>query len=265
MYKRAITGFIFVSLLIFSIQFNAYTFLGLFYLLMLISNYEMAKMLQIKTMWIYPLSTLVFAASNKNVPPKITAILQGVIVLIIAYLFIKELFSKNSDSIKKLGGIFLTIIYTCVPYIFITKIPYVTKTYESNLILGVFILIWSSDTFAYLVGKSIGKHKLLERISPKKTIEGFVGGIIATIGFSYLLSCYFTTITPFQWMVTAFIVSFFGVLGDLIASMFKRQTGVKDTGKIIPGHGGVIDRLDSIIFAAPIVYIYLKITLAYVS
>ena len=129
----------------------------------------------------------------------------------------------------------------------------------NSTILGVFILIWTNDSFAFLVGTNIGKHKLLKRISPNKTIEGFIGGLIFTFIASFILAQQFTTLSLVQWIVIAGIVSIFGVLGDLIESMFKRQAGVKDSSNFIPGHGGFLDRFDSVIFAAPFIFIYLQL------
>ena len=141
------------------------------------------------------------------------------------------------------------------------QIPFLNAefNYVNSSILGVFVLIWTNDTFAFLVGKNFGKHKLLERISPNKTIEGFVGGMVFTFLVSLLLASQFdTSLTIVQWIVIAGIVSIFGVLGDLIESMFKRQAGVKDSSNFIPGHGGFLDRFDSVIFAAPFIFIYLQ-------
>jgi phosphatidate cytidylyltransferase len=140
------------------------------------------------------------------------------------------------------------------------QIPFLHTNYNyvDTTILGVFILIWTNDTFAFLVGKNIGKHKLLERISPNKTIEGFIGGMVFTFIMSFVLANYFTTLSLIQWIVIAAIVSIFGVLGDLIESMFKRQANVKDSSNFIPGHGGFLDRFDSVIFAAPFIFIYLQ-------
>ena len=121
------------------------------------------------------------------------------------------------------------------------------------------IFIWVNDSFAYLVGKNFGKTKLFESVSPKKTIEGFLGGLI----FS-LIAAYFIThqhdnprITLLDWMIIAAILSILGTIGDLIESKFKRQANSKDSGNIMPGHGGMLDRLDSLFFAAPFVYLYL--------
>jgi phosphatidate cytidylyltransferase len=153
----------------------------------------------------------------------------------------------------------------------ITKIPFGIKGYNPKIILSIFFLIWTNDTFAYIVGKSIGKRKLFEKISPKKTIEGFLGGLIFSILVGYFISKYYFQPNPnhqemsiFIWTITAMIISVFSTLGDLIQSKFKRIAGVKDSGKIMPGHGGVLDRLDSIIFVSPFVYLFYQI-LYYVS
>jgi phosphatidate cytidylyltransferase len=124
-------------------------------------------------------------------------------------------------------------------------------------------MIWCNDTFAYLVGKSIGKHKLLERVSPKKTIEGFIGGIVFTLLASILISQFYTFFNVTLWIISALIISIFGTLGDLVESKFKREAGVKDSGNIMPGHGGILDRLDSAIFVIPFLYIFYLIYFYY--
>jgi phosphatidate cytidylyltransferase len=116
-----------------------------------------------------------------------------------------------------------------------------------------------------LVGKNLGRKKLFERISPKKTMEGFLGGVLFAIIAGFIISQYYVTLVPLWcWIIIAILVSVFGTLGDLIESKFKRVAGVKDSGAIMPGHGGIFDRLDSIIFVAPLVYLFLKI-IEYVS
>jgi phosphatidate cytidylyltransferase len=148
-----------------------------------------------------------------------------------------------------------------------TKIPFGINGYNPKILISIFILIWTNDSFAYIVGKSIGKTKLFERISPKKTIEGSIGGIVFSVIAGYLISKYYIQIAErniFIWIIIALIVGFFGTIGDLIESKFKRLAGVKDSGKIMPGHGGVLDRLDSVIFVAPIVFLFYQI-LNYVS
>jgi len=122
------------------------------------------------------------------------------------------------------------------------------------IIAGAFFIVWTNDTFAYLVGKNFGKHKLLERISPKKTIEGFIGGFVFALIAGYIISITTESLTTLYWLIISIIMSIFGTLGDLIQSKFKRQAGVKDSGTIMPGHGGIYDRLDSVIFASPFLY-----------
>jgi phosphatidate cytidylyltransferase len=137
--------------------------------------------------------------------------------------------------------------------------------YNPKILISILILIWTNDTFAYIVGKSIGRTKLFPSISPKKTIEGFLGGILFSIISGYLLAVFFIEAKLiYIWIVISIIVSIFSTLGDLIESKFKRLAGVKDSGKIMPGHGGILDRLDSIIFVIPFINLFYLI-LRYVS
>jgi phosphatidate cytidylyltransferase len=139
------------------------------------------------------------------------------------------------------------------------------ESFNSGIILGFFVLAWVNDSFAYAIGKNFGKQKLFESVSPNKTIEGFFGGLFFTCFGSYAIS-YFTdsSLTNSNWLFISIIVSVFGTIGDLIESKYKRQAKVKDSGIILPGHGGLLDRLDSIILASPFIYLFL-IFLDYVS
>jgi phosphatidate cytidylyltransferase len=149
-------------------------------------------------------------------------------------------------------------------FVFLTLIPFTEGVFTPKIIVGIFVLTWSNDTFAYIIGKSFGKRKLFERISPKKTVEGFLGGTVGAICASFVIFKVTDTYTLFIWLGLAIIVSVFGTFGDLIESKFKRQANVKDSGSIMPGHGGAYDRLDSIIYASPFVYAFLQI-IDYVS
>src|SRR5690606_33628832 len=160
-------------------------------------------------------------------------------------------------------------LYIISGFVFITLIPVmdIDGKFKPELIVAVFILIWSNDTLAYLIGKNFGKHKLLERISPKKTIEGFAGGMLGALLAGFIIFKVLQDYSPevavkyslWKWIVLGIIVAIFGTIGDLIQSKFKRQAGVKDSGIIMPGHGGLYDRLDSIICASPFVYAFLLI------
>ncbi len=263
---RALSGLVFVSVLIFSILFSKLTFIGLFFILMMFCLYEFKRIIHLKSVFPYILGTLFFIFGNilnvEDFPSRIIFEYVGVVLFLTIFsTFASILFAKKEEVISHLGKIFLTIIYIVVPFTLIVQIPFLNSTfnYINTTILGVFILIWTNDSFAFLVGKNFGRHKLLERISPNKTIEGFVGGMVFTFIASLILANQFTTLSLVQWIVIAGIVSIFGVLGDLIESMFKRQAGVKDSSNFIPGHGGFLDRFDSVIFAAPFIFIYLQL------
>jgi phosphatidate cytidylyltransferase len=132
-------------------------------------------------------------------------------------------------------------------------------SYTYEILLIYFLLIWANDTGAYLFGVSIGKHKIFPRISPKKSWEGFFGGLFFTAIVAWAISLYFHNITFAHWLVIGLLSAIIGVFGDLVESMLKRSIDVKDSGKFLPGHGGVLDRFDSVFLSAPIVFAYLKI------
>jgi phosphatidate cytidylyltransferase len=148
--------------------------------------------------------------------------------------------------------------------IFLTMIPYKDDDFAKFLIMGIFILIWVNDSFAYLVGKTLGRTKLFPKVSPKKTVEGSVGGFVFTMIAAYIMARYEPIVEPTQWLILAAVIVISGNLGDLVQSKLKRAAGVKDSGAILPGHGGMLDRLDSLIFAAPFAYLTLNI-FTYVS
>ena len=185
--------------------------------------------------------------------------------LLIFSTFVSLFLLRDLFSSKNLPGIlvkkyFRFIFYITSSFVFIYLIANFKGFYDPSIILGCFILIWVNDSFAYIVGKSFGKQKLFYSISPHKTVEGFLGGLLFCCISASIVSRYIDeTLTTPNWLIIAIIVSVFGTLGDLIESKLKRESNVKDSGKIIPGHGGILDRLDSIIFASPYIYLYLKL------
>jgi phosphatidate cytidylyltransferase len=138
-------------------------------------------------------------------------------------------------------------------------LPHTNIIFSPGIIIGFFILIWANDTGAYLTGMSFGRRKLMERISPKKTWEGFIGGFIIASLVAWFLSDWLGVVDKIHWVVIALIVSVAGTYGDLIESMLKRSTGVKDSGTIMPGHGGFLDRFDSAIVSFPLVYLFISL------
>jgi phosphatidate cytidylyltransferase len=150
------------------------------------------------------------------------------------------------------------IIFAIIPFTFFYALAYLNGP-SANLHypMGFLLMLWANDTGAYLVGSKLGRNKLFERHSPKKTWEGLIGGIIITALVAYIISRYFTELSTTQWISIGVLISCFGTIGDLIESMFKRSIDVKDSGGILPGHGGLLDRFDGLLLAAPVVYAYL--------
>lgn len=254
---RTLSGVVYIIILIAAtLYFNS--FLLLFGIFLLIAVFEFCKLLKMeKTVPMIFASFGYFLFSYFNIS-KTTQYLLLAATLFVSLKCIFFLFDKkrNLDLVSKY--VFL-IGYVIFPIILITKLPFTNNSYNPKIIIGIFILIWTNDTFAFLVGKNFGKMKLFERISPKKTIEGFIGGLIFALAFSIVIANYFTEQPVYIWVIISLIVSIFGTIGDLVESAFKRYANAKDSGKIMPGHGGILDRLDSIIFVAPFVFLFYQI------
>ena len=173
-----------------------------------------------------------------------------------------ELYRKRTNPFANIAWTLLGIIYGALPYSLFVFIGFKTSNpdihqYHAYIILGYLFILWSSDVGAYLIGSRFGKHRLFERISPKKSWEGSIGGGIIAIGVALLISFYFKELSMINWLVMAFIIVVAGTYGDLVESLFKRSIGVKDSGTLLPGHGGILDRFDGLILSAPFVFIYL--------
>lgn len=261
---RALSGAVYVLLLIGATLYSPYSFLLLFGILLFFSVNEFCKLINLNPIVPLVIAIGTFILFNLNNSIKTNEILLLIATLLVSIRMLLFLFEKRSKPLDRNSKYVFLIGYIILPIIIFTKIPFINNTYFPKVIISILSIIWTNDTFAYLVGRSIGKRKLFERVSPKKTIEGFIGGVFFSLIAGILFAKYYLSESLFHWMIIAFIVSGFGTLGDLIESKFKRNAGVKDSGAIMPGHGGFLDRLDSIIFAAPFVYLFYQI-LYYVS
>jgi len=154
---------------------------------------------------------------------------------------------------------FLGISYVAVPFALLNIAVFENGSYNYEIIFGCLFILWASDTGAYFAGTFFGKRKLFERISPKKSWEGFFGGALLALIFTYGLSVYFQSITTAQWVVIGLIIIVGGTFGDLVESLLKRSIEIKDSGNSIPGHGGFLDRFDGLLISAPFIVAYLEI------
>jgi phosphatidate cytidylyltransferase len=144
------------------------------------------------------------------------------------------------------------------PFCFFYALGFMEGEYSWHLPLAFLIMLWASDTGAYLFGITLGKNRLFERHSPKKSWEGFVGGLLCSLLSGYIISKYFTELPLVHWLIVSVIIVSSGTLGDLSESMLKRSLSTKDSGSFLPGHGGLLDRFDGLLLAAPLVFVYLS-------
>lgn len=175
-------------------------------------------------------------------------------------ILIASLYDKADMAFQTSSNVIFALVYVVLPFILFVQLAFLpTGKYEFTIPLSVMFFLWAGDTGAYFVGRSLGRKKLFERISPKKTWEGTGGGLLFVMAMAYVISINFTVFDFEHWLAIAVITFIFGAFGDLVESMFKRNIGIKDSGRLIPGHGGFLDRFDGLLLAAPMVYIYLKL------
>ena len=178
--------------------------------------------------------------------------------LLLPTLFVCELFRRSATPLANLGATLLGVLYVAVPLSLLLYVPVLAGdgVWRPETVLCYIFIIWANDVFAYLVGMTFGRHRLCERLSPKKSWEGFFGGLAGAVATG-LAAAYALDAKYWVWGGLALVASLSGVAGDLVESMFKREAGVKDSGQVIPGHGGVLDRFDALLLSAPYVFLYL--------
>ncbi|MEI7503275.1 MAG: phosphatidate cytidylyltransferase [Paludibacter sp.] len=262
--KRTLSGTLFVVIIVGSILLNQYAFAAVFIVISGLTIHEFHKItnnqsdISVNNSLAIVGGVILFITTflyTTKIFPFTIFFLYGLCVILI---LIFELYRKKTNPINNWAYFILGQTFIALPFSMLNFILYVND-YRPMILLSVFVTIWVNDTGAYLTGVSFGKHRLFERISPKKSWEGFVGGAIAALLSGYLFSLAIPEISLINWLIFSEIIVIFGTFGDLIESLTKRTVGVKDSGNMIPGHGGLMDRFDSMLLAAPAALMYLSL------
>lgn len=261
--KRAVSGFLFVVILTGCIFLHPIAFFILFFIINTLGLLEFSHMarrtgIHINNPVYIICGSMLFTAGFLDT---YTGYRDGYLWCFITsfLLGIWELYRKKGNSFQNLAFAYYGILYLSLPFTLLIYLPFMTNgEWRPEVIFFPFLLVWLNDTFAYLFGSQFGKHKLFPRISPKKSWEGAVGGGIVTIASALFIAPYLEGLTIVNNVIIACIVVVFGIFGDLIESMFKRSIEIKDSGNIMPGHGGILDRFDAIIFVIPAIFVYME-------
>lgn len=259
---RSLSAFAYVIILLGTLLAGPWWFFAFLLFVSTGGVFEMNAMIRIKGSEI-PLSYLVLlnvisiSLSFLSAMGVIQYAWLAIIIPLVFLLFLMELFKANAKPFSILPSGFLVIIYSTIPFALAAQVVFVNHHYHFEYLLGSIFMIWANDTFAYFAGSIFGKNKIMERVSPKKTYEGLFGGIFGVSILAWFMSDLLWWGSRTDWLMIGLLVSVMGSLGDFVESLFKRDAGVKDSGKIMPGHGGFLDRLDSLIFALPFIFTYL--------
>ncbi len=263
--QRIIAALIGIPVMLAAMFYSEYSFWLLFLIISIFTLYEFYKLVGL----------------NGNFPLTIYGTICGIIINFLVFFietgewpfkyyywlipmlsitFFIKLYKKNDNKpFENLGYTFLGLIYVAVPFALINEMVFDRHEYKPGLMLGVLICLWVNDSGAYFAGRFLGKRKLFERISPKKTWEGFFGGAISSLIISLVIAQFYKEIDPWKWVMIASIIVVIGTLGDLVESLFKRSIEIKDSGSLIPGHGGFLDRFDGLLLSMPFIVTFLKI------
>lgn len=263
--KRAISGTLFVAVVVAGIFIHPLLLLGELVAMQVVGTLEFTRMAgragaRMNWMMCVAADVLLVGAAYLHSQYGRGGMYPAVILPVLA-LVIGELFRKKGNPFQNLAFAVFSMVYIGVPMALLLYLPYIhTGLWQPDYIFLPFLLVWINDTFAYLAGVGFGKHRMFPRISPKKTWEGTVGGGVMTVAAAMLLSPTFEQTTVAEMGGMAVVAVVFGTFGDLLESMLKRSVAVKDAGTLMPGHGGLLDRMDSVLLVIPALFFYLKMT-----
>lgn len=263
-FKRTLTAGAFVAVLLGCTYYSQLSFSILFFVITILGVWEFYKL----------------SEKGENKPQKVIGTIVGgsifvttaivcmghdahlllINIPLVFLIFISELYTKAANPFRNIAFTILGIVYVAVPFSLLNYLVTYTGTYSYELLFGFFFILWCNDSGAYLAGSAFGKRKLFPRVSPGKSWEGSIGGAIASYIVVFIISKWYIGFSIIDWMVIAAILIVIGTLGDLVESLYKRSKNVKDSGTLLPGHGGILDRFDSLLMATPFVFTYLYLS-----
>lgn len=267
LWLRARTALFFVGTVLLALFWNEWSYAALILLVLFVGHYELEKIFMLirsknKSSALY-LPQALFLASVSFIGSLIISLgyfdeIYAIWMIPLLFIpFAVELWSESDQPIRNIAFQLFSFVYLTLPLVLLNFIAIDENgNYRSLLVIGIILIVWANDAAAYLVGSMIGKNKLFERISPKKTREGSLGGVAGSIIAAMLIWLVFDIYTWKDWLVISIILSITASIGDLVQSLFKRSVKIKDSGTLFPGHGGVLDRFDAFLYAIPFVLIY---------
>jgi len=262
--RRIFSGIVYILIFISAILVSKESYITVVTIFGFLCIWEFSRMIQLKNYAAYIFFVIVLFLMLKiqhtNSSNNIAILIVLAITIASSVFLVYQLFAKKeinfSNERSKLG---ISIRYVIFSMCFLIILPLYKGNFHPYLMISILSIIWINDSFAFLIGKNFGKNKLFPTVSPKKTVEGFFGGLVFSLLGALLISKYnVVNFSMTNWLIIGLIVASFGTIGDLVESKFKRQAKIKDSGNIMPGHGGILDRLDSLLFVAPFVYLYIN-------
>jgi phosphatidate cytidylyltransferase len=260
--QRTITGLFFVIAIVAGLWWHPMAYMTIFAIVVLLGMYEFIRMIEgldakVRVFWAMTIGMFLYLSSFFIFYADLQLRWLTVMVPLVGGVFLSELYFKNKNSLLNIATTLIVPLYVALPFSFLHHLAFFGGEYSYEILLGFFLMIWGNDSGAYLVGSLFGRRKLFPSISPAKSWEGAVGGFVFTIGISALNYYLMGRLELIDWLVIGGLVSVLGTYGDLIESMLKRSVNIKDSGRVLPGHGGVLDRFDAVFFSAPAVSCYL--------
>jgi len=264
--KRSLTGVVFVAVILAGTMIHSLIFALVFLTLLVFTQYEFYKLIEKAGYTPQKLVGLIlgglffilcYVAVRKIIPYQFCLLIFPFMVFIFLFEVMRKKPGTLQNSMLTLGG----FVYTVIPFSLLNFIVFPgfpdDRLFYPWILTGIFFILWMYDSMAYVGGSLFGKHKMCIKISPKKSWEGLITGAVFAVIMGILNSVIFQSLSMVSWIIAALIIVAFGTIGDLFESKIKRDLNIKDSGTILPGHGGFLDRFDSLLFAVPVVYIWL--------